>query len=95
MNVGEGLRGVSDRFWLFTIAAIVLAIVGFIAVSVIWKGAMPRGAGELLGSIVTGGFMLAQKVVDAQQQRRMADQLHQSSPSPAPPAPDQEGPDAC
>ncbi|WP_337846823.1 hypothetical protein [Sphingomonas sp.] len=82
-RIGERVRSVCDRFWLFTIAAIALAIVGFIAVAVLWKG-MPAGAGELLSGITTGLLMIAQKVIEAQQARRLADQLAQSAPAPEP-----------
>ena len=85
-ELGEKVRRICDRFWLFTIAAIALAVIGFIVVAVIVNGAMPKGAGELLTGAVTGLLMIVQKVIEAQQARRMADQLAQSQP-PAEPQP--------
>ncbi|MFN3943881.1 MAG: hypothetical protein ACK4K7_02980 [Allosphingosinicella sp.] len=76
----RAVRGVCDRFWLFTIAAIALVIIGFILGAVVIKGGMPAGAGELFASAITGLLLVVQKVIDAQQQRRMADQLARSSP---------------
>ena len=79
-RVGQTIRQICDRFWLFTIAAIALGIIGFIVAAVIITGAMPDGSGELLTGAVTGLLMIAQKVIEAQQQRRMSDQLAQSRP---------------
>lgn len=72
----------ADRFWLFTIAAISLGIVGGMIGAVILKGGMPEGAGELFAGALTGLLLIVQKVIDAQQARKMADQLHQSTPTP-------------
>lgn len=80
------VRAACDRFWLFTIAALALAIIGFILGAVVINGKMPEGAGELFSAAITGLLMVVQKVIEAQQQRRMADQLHQSRPDT------QEGP---
>lgn len=80
---GERIRNVCDRFWMFTIAAIALAVIGFIVGSVVINGRMPEGAGELLTGAVTGLLMIVQKVIEAQQQRRMADQLAASRPGQA------------
>jgi hypothetical protein len=76
----EFVRSVCDRFWLFTIAAIALGVIGIIVGSVVINGSMPKDAGELMTAAVTGLLMIVQKVIEAQQQRRMSDQLHQSSP---------------
>lgn len=84
-SLGQGIRQICDRFWLFTIAAIALGIIAFIVAAVIITGAMPKDAGELLTGAVTGLLLIAQKVIDAQQQRRLSDQLAQSHP-------DQKGP---
>lgn len=81
--IGEQVRAICDRFWLFTIAAISLAVIAVIAGVVIWKG-MPTGAGELLSAIATGLLLIVQKVIDAQQTRRVTDQLAQSAPAPEP-----------
>lgn len=81
-RAGERVERVCDRFWLFTIAAIALGIIGAI-VFVIWQaGSDGLGPEELavLGSLSTGLLMIVQKVIEAQQQRRMADQLASSSP---------------
>lgn len=83
-RLGEIVRPVCDRFWLFTIAAISLAVIAFIVVAVILTGKMPDGAGELLTGATTGLLMLAQKVVEAQSTRRLTDQLAQSAPAPEP-----------
>lgn len=80
--MGEKTRAVCDRFWLFTIAGLALGVIGFIVVAVVTNGAMPKGAGELLTGAVTGLLMIVQKVIEAQQQRRMTDQLAQSRPDP-------------
>lgn len=82
-RIGEGVRSVCDRFWLFTIAAISLGVIAVIAGVVIWRG-MPEGAGELLSGIATGLLLIVQKVIDAQQARRVTDQLAQSAPAPEP-----------
>lgn len=84
-KVGETIRQVCDRFWLFTIAALALGTIAFILVSVTISGKMPEAAGELFTSAVTGLLMIVQKVIEAQQQRRMADQLAASAPSGPPP----------
>lgn len=81
--VGDGLRAICDRFWLFTIAAIALIVIGVIVAAVIWWG-MPENAGELLSAIATGLLLIVQKVIDAQQQRRITDQLANSAPAPEP-----------
>lgn len=65
---------------MFTIAAIALILVGAILISVVHAGRMPEGSSEILSGAVTGLLMTVQKVIDAQQQRRMAEQLHQSQP---------------
>lgn len=77
---GERVRNICDRFWLFTIAAIALGTIGFIVGAVVINGRMPEGAGELLTGAITGLLMIVQKVIEAQQQRRMADQLAGSRP---------------
>ena len=79
-TIGETIRQVCDRFWLFTIAAIALFTIALIVGAVILTGKIPDGAGELLSAAVTGLLMVVQKVIEAQQQRRMADQLAQSRP---------------
>lgn len=76
----DKIGAVCDRFWLFTIAAIALAIIGFILGAVVIRGRMPDDAGELFAAAITGLLLVVQKVIDAQQQRRMADQLARSSP---------------
>lgn len=81
-STGERIRAICDRFWLFTIAAIALAIIGFILGAVVINGKMPEGAGELFASAITGLLLVVQKVIEAQQARRLADQLHQSRPEP-------------
>lgn len=83
---GGFVRTVCDRFWLFTIAAIALGVIAIIVGSVVINGHMPEGAGELLSATVTGLLMIVQKVIEAQQQRRMADQLHASAPASSEPA---------
>jgi hypothetical protein len=80
-RAGSIVRDVCDRFWLFTIAAIALAVIGFIVGAVVINGRMPEGAGELLTGAITGLLMIVQKVIEAQQQRRMSDQLHASAPA--------------
>jgi hypothetical protein len=80
-KLGQTVRQICDRFWLFTIAAMALAIIGFVIVAVIWSGKMPEGGGELLTGAVTGLLMIVQKVIEAQQARRLADQLARSHPS--------------
>lgn len=74
----------SDRFWLFTIAGFALVVIGAI---VLVTGFSSRELTPerlaLLTSVATGLLMLVQKVVEAQQTRRMADQLHASTPVPA------------
>jgi hypothetical protein len=82
-KAGEGVRAICDRFWLFTIAAISLIVIGIIAGSVIWWG-MPENAGELLAATSTGLMLIVQKVIEAQGQRRLTDQLAQSAPAPDP-----------
>ena len=85
-RAGEKVRNICDRFWLFTIAAIALSVIGFIVGAVVIAGRMPEGSEALLTTAVAGLLMIAQKVIEAQQQRRMADQLHASAPAPAEPA---------
>lgn len=80
-RAGEVVRTICDRFWLFTIAAIALGIIGVIVISIVVTRQMPQGAGEMLTGAVTGLLMIVQKVIEAQQQRRMADQLASSSPA--------------
>lgn len=80
-RAADWARTACDRFWLFTIAAIALSVIGFIVGSVVVNGRMPEGAGELLTGAVTGLLMIVQKVIEAQQARRLADQLAASSPS--------------
>ena len=69
-KVGETIRQVCDRFWLFTIAALALGTIAFILVSVTVSGKMPEDAGELFTSAVTGLLMIVQKVIEAQRYRR-------------------------
>lgn len=82
-KLGETVRTVCDRFWLFTIAAIALAVIGSI-VATVSLGEKKLSAEELalFGSLSTGLLMIIQKVIEAQQARRMSDQLHQSAPVP-------------
>lgn len=84
-RMGQAIRQICDRFWLFTIAAISLGTIALIVGAVIFRGGVPTGAGELLTGAVTGLLLIVQKVIDAQQQRRMADQLAQSHPDKAGP----------
>ncbi|MFN3944544.1 MAG: hypothetical protein ACK4K7_06415 [Allosphingosinicella sp.] len=42
----RAVRGVCDLFWMFTIAALALAIIGFILGAAVVSGRMPEGAGE-------------------------------------------------
>lgn len=85
-ELGNAVRQVCDRFWLFTIAAISLTVIGIVVGTVIIMGKMPADAGELLTATVTGLLLIVQKVIDAQSQRRLTDQLARSQPSPEPPA---------
>lgn len=77
---GDRIRPICDRFWLFSIAGIALAVVGFILVSIVVNGKMPEGAGELFSASIMGLLMIVQKVIEAQSTRRLTDALHQSSP---------------
>lgn len=81
MKIPDRICTACERFWLFTIAAIALAVVAAVILPIVFGGKMPAGAGELLSSAVTGLLMIAQKVVDAQQSRRLADQLARSTPA--------------
>lgn len=80
VSFGERIRPICDRFWLFTIAGLALGVIGVIVGSVVINGRMPEGAGELMTATVTGLLMIVQKVIEAQQARRMADHLAQSQP---------------
>lgn len=80
-RAGGFVRDVCDRFWLFSIAAISLVVIGVI-VSVVGFSDRELTAERtaLLTSVATGLLMIVQKVIEAQQQRRMADQLARSRP---------------
>ncbi|NLS27920.1 hypothetical protein S2M10_29220 [Sphingomonas sp. S2M10] len=86
MKILDRLHCAPDRFWLFTIAAGALIVLAAIVLPVVLRGHMPAGAGEMLSSAVTGLLLIVQKVVDAQQARRMADQLYRSAPPAEPEA---------
>jgi acyl-CoA synthetase (AMP-forming)/AMP-acid ligase II len=81
-DAGERVRAICDRFWLFTVAAISLMIIGAIVVTVAWsdKKLTPEEI-ALLGNLGVGLMMIVQKVIEAQQARRLADQLAQSRPA--------------
>jgi len=88
-RLGEGIRRVCDRFWMFTIAAIALMIIGGICIAVLWTGRMPENSEGLLGGAITGLLLLARDVINAirgfqtdQQIGQMADKLHSSAPAP-------------
>lgn len=89
------MRQICDRFWLFTIAALSLAAIGAVLISVAIAGKMPDDAGELYAAAVTGLLLVVQKVIEAQQQRRTTDldasrqelmtrELARSAPTPEP-----------
>ncbi|GAA0749481.1 hypothetical protein [Sphingomonas trueperi] len=86
MKILDRLHCAPDRFWLFTIAAGALVVLAVIVIPVVIRGKMPEGAGELLASTATGLLLIVQKVVDAQQARRLADQLARSTPPAEPEA---------
>ena len=77
-RIGNTIRPICDRFWLFTIAGLSLMVIGIIVGAVVINGRMPEGGGELMTGAVTGLLMIVQKVIEAQQQRRMADHLADS-----------------
>lgn len=54
-----------ERFWMFTIAAIALAIIGFICVSAVVMGRIPEGAEGLFNGAVTGLLLVARDVIRA------------------------------
>lgn len=81
MKIPDTACTACERFWLFTIAAIALAVVAAIILPIVIRERMPAGAGEAVSGAVTGLLMIAQKVIDAQQQRRLADQLARSAPA--------------
>ena len=59
------VREVCDRFWMFTIAAISLIVVGFVCAAILWNGKMPEGSEGLLTAAITGLLMVAQNVIKA------------------------------
>jgi hypothetical protein len=79
--MGERIRPICDRFWLFSIAGLSLGIIGFVAGSIVINGKMPAGAGELFSAMITGLMLIVQKVIEAQQTRQTMQQLHESSPA--------------
>lgn len=78
--LGDRIRPICDRFWLFSIAGIALGVIAVIVGSVVIRGKMPEGGGELLTGATTGLLMIVQKVIEAQGTRRLTDALHQSTP---------------
>lgn len=52
------------EFWMFTIAAIALFVVGSIGFQAAMYG-IPEGAGEILSGIVTGLLLIARDVINA------------------------------
>jgi len=81
--LGENVRPICDRFWLFTVAALALGIICAIVAAVAFaEKKLSAEELALFGSLSTGLLMIVQKVLEAQQTRRLADQLHQSSPTP-------------
>lgn len=72
------------EFWMFTVAAIALAIVGAICVGSLLQEDLPEGLGTLLGGAVTGLLLVARDVVKAIQARW-------GVPSEDAPAPVREG----
>lgn len=81
MNIPDRICTACERFWLFTIAAIALVIVGAMIAATVWLGRVPGDAKELFSATSLGLLMIAQKVIEAQQARRLADQLARSAPA--------------
>jgi hypothetical protein len=80
--MGDKVRPICDRFWLFTIAGLSLGILGAIVfVAGFSAQDLPPDRLALLGSLSTGLLMLIQKVIEAQGTRQAMQQLHESSPS--------------
>lgn len=52
------------EFWMFTIAALSLGVVGAIGLVAVNEG-LPKGAEAIVGGIVTGLILLARDVVNA------------------------------
>lgn len=52
------------EFWMFTIAAITLGIIGAIGFQAAVLG-VPERADAIIGGIITGGFMLCRDVINA------------------------------
>lgn len=59
------IRSVCDRFWMFTIAAIALGIVGFVCIAIVWNDKMPEHGEGLLTGAITGLLMVARDVIRA------------------------------
>ena len=80
--IGDKVRPICDRFWLFTIAAAALGILGAIVFVTGFSSVdLKPERLALLGSIGTGLLMLVQKVIEAQQTRQAMQQLHESAPT--------------
>lgn len=54
-----------DKMALFSLAGLVVAVLGLIVVGVFWRSAVPDKGDVLLGSISTGLILFLQKLVDA------------------------------
>lgn len=52
------------EFWMFTIAAIALFVVGAVGLQAAIYG-IPEGAGEILSAVVTGLLLIARDVINA------------------------------
>lgn len=52
------------EFWMFTIAAISLFVVGAIGLAAVRSG-IPDGSGEIIAAIVTGLLLVARDVINA------------------------------
>lgn len=81
MKIPDTVCTACERFWLFTIAAIALAIVGMMIAACVWLGRVPADAKELFSATGLGLLMIAQKVIEAAGARRLADQLYRSAPA--------------
>jgi hypothetical protein len=67
--IARGIGGAIEKlaireFWMFTIAAIALGVVGAIGFQVAVYG-VPERADAIIGGIVTGGLLLCRDVINA------------------------------
>lgn len=72
----------SERFWLFTIAALCLVLLGVVVYVLGFTEKQPNEM--LFGSLITGLLMIVQKVIEAQSLRQAVQKLGESQPMATP-----------